>query len=383
MPSDVILVLEYRLGEGGLLRRVEAVCRLTQTRSQLVWAFMLTWVPISLLSVAREFATGQREPLFYHAAMHVRLLVAVPMLLVLDHVFPKVCRHVLELLMQHGFVPPESQPRFECALRAAVRLTDSMLPEVLLALLGATVGVFSLLGHIPVNGFVLHAPLTPAQTWYALVDVPLFQFLLWRSLWRWLVWMRVLVSLSRLKLALVPTHPDRCGGIAFLRLPSVDYCAMLLFAATSVLCTEWGSRIDLGGSLSSFKPLLALFGTLATLVAFGPLLLFSPLLYKARREGLIEVSGMAAEAGRRFHRRWIEGRGCGSRAFGLEVQGLAATVSSYRETVEKMRVVMFDKRDMIKLLVATLLPLVPVMVTRVPKEDWLQLLSLFTGGWVG
>jgi hypothetical protein len=383
MTSEVIQLLEYRLGEGGLLRRVEAACHLTRVRSQIVWAVLVTYVPIALLSLLVEARTGVREPLFYHAAVHVRLLVAVPILLTLDHVFPKICRKVLELLIEQDFIPLDALPRFERTLRTAVRSTDSALPELILALFAATVGIATVMGHVPVIGFTHRTPLSPAQVWYALLDVPLFQFLLWRSLWRWVVWARVLFNLARIPLQLVCTHPDRCGGIAFLRLPSIDYCAMLLFAASSVVCSEWGSYFEFGSSLATFKPLLIVFGAFATLLAFGPLLLFGPLLAHVRRAGLLEVGGVATDESRRFHRRWIEGKDRGGRNFGVEVQGLAAAAQTYRETVEQMRVVMFGKGDMITLLVATLLPSIPVIVMRVPKEDWLHLLSLLTGGFMG
>lgn len=383
MTSNATQRLEYRLGEGGLLRRMEGVCRLTHVRAQIAAAVLVTWLPIVSLSLLVEARSGAREPLFYQPAMHVRLLVALPILLILDHVFPKVCRHALELLTGQSFVPPQTLPRLENALRRAVRATDSPMPEAFLALVSVGVGIATFLGHLPLIGFTHPQPLSPAQVWYALVDLPLFQFLLWRSLWRWMIWIRVLYHLSRLDLRLVPTHPDRCGGIAFLRLPSMDYCALLLFAVASVLCAEWGAYFRVDDSLASFKPLILAFGTLATLIAFGPLLSFGPLLYRARRAGLLEVSTMATAASRRFHQRWIEGGDRSGRSFGFDVQSLAATVQTYRETVEQMRVVMFDKKDLIKLLTATLLPAVPIIVLRVPRENWLQLLSLFTGGFVG
>ena len=116
----------------------------------------------------------------------------------------------------------------------------------------------------------------------------------------------------------------------------MDYCAMLLFAVASVLCAEWGAYFQVGDSLASFKPLIMVFGTLATLIAFGPLLSFGPLLYRARRAGLLEVSTMATAASRRFHERWIEGEDRSGRSFGFDVQSLAATVQTYRETVEQM-----------------------------------------------
>jgi hypothetical protein len=128
MISDVVPLLECRLGEGGLLRRLEAACRLTRLRSQLVFAVLVTWLPMTLLSLLDQASTGVPEPLFYDAAMHVRLLVAVPVLLVLDQLFPKVCRDVMELLTSQGFIAPSQCARFERLLARAVRTTDSMLP---------------------------------------------------------------------------------------------------------------------------------------------------------------------------------------------------------------------------------------------------------------
>lgn len=380
--QTVTVVVECRLGEGGLLRRLEAASHLTRLRSQIVSAILITWLPIAVLSLLEEHASGRREPLFYHASLHVRLLVAIPIFLLLDGVFPVVCRRMLEMLVSQSFIPPSSMPRFERSLRRAVRLTDSTLPEATLALLGIGLGVATLMGILPISGINQRIQQTPAQIWHALIDVPLFQFLLWRSLWRWAVWIRVLADLSRLNLQLVPTHPDRCGGIAFLRFPSMDYCTMLLFAASSVLSAEWGNRFFIGATLQTFKPLLLMFGSVATLLAFGPLLVFAPLLYRVRREGALDLAGVVAHAARTYQRRWLEDGGRQERDLGFEVQSLSAMIQSYRETVSQIRVFIFDRNDLIKLLVAALLPAIPVMMTHVPEEDWRGLLELLTGGWI-
>src|SRR5690606_4354971 len=108
------------------------------------------------------------------------------------------------------------------------------IPEALLVLFALGVGVAALGGHLPIRGLsrgeLARGDLAPDQIWYALTDLPLFQFLLWRSVWRWAIWVGILVGCSRIELDLVPTHPDRCGGIRVLNLPSIGYCAMLLFA---------------------------------------------------------------------------------------------------------------------------------------------------------
>ncbi len=372
---DLNVSSAYRLGDGGLLRRVELACRLTRIRTQLATVLLFTWFPIVLLGLLREYLTGEPERMIYDPAIHVRLLVAIPVFLVLDDLFPTVCGHVITLLKGQDFVPAEQKYRLERVLQSGVRLADSNLPEALLAVACIGFGVSGLLGLIPIGEIDPRNP-TPAQTWYTLTDLPLFQFLLWRSLWRWAIWVRILVGISRLELDLVPTHPDKRGGIRFLRLPSVGYCSMLLFAISSVLCAEWGGRFTLGATIGSFAPLLLAFGTVGILIAFGPLCLFVVPLFRARRYGIAEVGGIATAAGRRFRRQCLDTTLARER---VDVHALAAVEQTFRETVDELRVVLFDKYDLMILLAATLTPLVPVMLLYVPYDDWRMLAGAAIG----
>lgn len=373
-------IQEFRIGEGGLLRRFERAARLTRLSQQIAIALATTWLPVMLLAILNRRLTGRWEPFVYRPAMHVRLLVAMPVLLALDHVFPRVCRTVLGQLVTQSFVPTTAQARFDRLLRVSTRMADSAFPELLMIGLALAIGFGQLLGLVPMSGVARGTPLSPILFWYALVDVPFLQFLLWRALWRWAVWVRVLVGLSRIDLDLVAGHPDRRGGISFLRWPSIGYCSMLLFAISSVLCAEQGSRLAFGASLASFTPLLLVFGTAGTLIAFGPLLLFTPQLMRARRDGLVEYARLGSEYGRGFQRRWIRGRPSAERIGPRSTQPLSDLGAIYRDTVERLRPLIFEKRDLVALLLAILLPLVPVILLRVPAEDWKRLLALLTGG---
>lgn len=363
---------DYRIGEGGLLRRCEAALHLTRLSSQVLALLIITWAPIVAIGLWR----GDPRALVHDPAVHVRLLVAAPVFLIIDQLFPSICRYTLGQLLDQGFVSEAQEPRVDRLLQSAARLADSSLPEVLLAAFGLVLGISALTGVLPVSGLNYRTGLTPDQVWYALTDLPLFQFLLWRSVWRWIIWVRVLCGLARLKLELVPTHPDRTAGIRFLRLPSVGYCAMLLFAISSVLCAEWGSRFTLGATLASFKPLLLVFAAVAVIIAFGPLFLFAPQLWRARRKGLLEVGRVATRSGRLLRtsfgdpERLQESR---------VVQDLASIEQIYRETVKQLTFLLFDRYDLALLLLATLLPVVPVMLMHVPLEDWQEVASLITG----
>jgi hypothetical protein len=51
--------------------------------------------------------------------------------------------------------------------------------------------------------------------WFVYVSLPVYQFMLFRWLFRIFVWSRFLWQVSRLDLHLVPTHPDRADGLGF------------------------------------------------------------------------------------------------------------------------------------------------------------------------
>jgi hypothetical protein len=332
---------------------------------------VVTWVPIMTFGI---FTRGT-EPLFHDAGVHVRLLVVAPVLLFLDLAFPRLCNRSLFQLSTQGFVPDAEQPTLQRTLRSATRMADSSLPEIGIAVLSIGLGVVSISRHTSISTYRMRDVLTAAEVWYALIALPLFEFLLLRSLWRWLIWVRVLVGISRIDFDLDVTHPDRRGGISFLRLPSIGYCEVLLFAIASVLSAEWQGRIELGTTLASYAPMVLVFATVATLVAFGPLLAFAPQLVRARRIGRIEVAGVAVDIGRRFRRCWIRRTEAAADELNADAQGLAAVGAIYRDCVERLRWLLFDRYDLLTLVGAAAAPLVPLMIARVPGEDWMKLLG--------
>src|SRR5262245_65066600 len=99
--------------------------------------------------------------------------------------------------------------------------------------------------------------LSLAGMWYMFVSVPCFQFLLLRWYFRIFIWARFLWQTSRLELALVPTHPDRLGGLGFLANTAFAFTP-LLTAHGAMLAGLIANRIfHVGAELNEFKLLIA------------------------------------------------------------------------------------------------------------------------------
>ena len=82
-----------------------------------------------------------------------------------------------------------------------------------------------------------------AGSWYWTVCLPLFRFLMFRWIWRLLLWWRFLWKVSRLDLHLVPTHPDNATGLGYLEIVHAHFIPLVL--AVSAVISPLSPRISL------------------------------------------------------------------------------------------------------------------------------------------
>ncbi len=146
-----------------------------------------------------------------------------------------------------------------------------------------------------------------AGWWHALVSVPVFQFLLLRWYFRVFIWARFLLQVSRINLRLVPTHPDRVGGLGFLT--NVVYAfTPILLAHGALLAGLIADRIFFDGAkLTQF--IVEIFGGVGVLVflVLFPLMVFAGQLARVKRTGLGEYGGLAQHYVREFDAKWLRG----------------------------------------------------------------------------
>jgi hypothetical protein len=209
---------------------------------------------------------------------------------------------------------------------------------------------------------------TLAGWWTLLVALPLFWFLLGRWLWRFVTWGLMLRDIAGCDLRLVPTHPDRCGGIAFIGQYPKTYL-MFVFALSSVVAAGvLKTVVYAGASLLSFK--FALFGLVAFLViAFVlPLLAFAPVLSALKKQGLSRYGALVSQHHLAFEAKWLGGGVAkpGDEVLGSPDVSSLADLSAAYDLVKAMQVVPVTKASIFPLLLAATVPLAAVALTRAP-----------------
>jgi hypothetical protein len=261
---------------------------------------------------------------------------------------------------------------FEAALASAQRLRNSVVAEVGMIAFVYEVGVLVIWRtqfSVPVPswyGIFADGLFQPslAGWWFGLISLPLFQFILLRWYFRLFVWARFLWHLSRIELKLVPTHPDRCGGLGFLSEVCTAFAPFLLAQGAVLAGTIANQIIYTEAKLPQFKVEIIALVAVIQFAVFGPLLVFIPVLARAKRIGLREYGALAQRTAREFDDKWLRDKA----PEGEVVVGFAM---SY-DIVKAMRTVPFTRQAVFQLAVLTLLPLLPLTLTMISFEELLD-----------
>ena len=375
---------EFSLVHGGplfqlLLRSRLSSDSLTLVARRIAAFVLITWVPLLALAAhdGHLLAGNVAVPFLLDGETDIRFLVVVPLLLLAELVVHRRLMPVVRAFLDRNLIREADDERFDAAVNSAFRLRNSVVAELLLFALVYAVGVLVVWRHtaLTVSTWYGHPSeggfrLTSAGIWYAYVSLPIFQFLLLRWYYRLYIWIRFLWQVSRLELSLVPTHPDLLGGLGFLA-NTVFAFSVLLVAHGAMLAAQIANRIFFAGaSLVDFKEEIFVLLVFLLCLVFGPLLVFSPQLSRAKRRGLLEYGALAERYVRDFDGKWLRGDAQQSEPLmgSADIQSLADMGNSFA-VVRSMRLAPIGRDAVLELAACVLVPLVPLLLTMMPVED--------------
>ena len=337
----------------------------------------VAWLPLLLLtSVASAAASSARLSFFHDVEVHVRFLIALPVLIAAELIVHSRTRTVVGRFVERRIVLPEDLPRFHRAIQSAVKTRNSVTVECAILLFVYTVGLLVWNSRIGLDTATWYAEtgrrrnLTLAGFWYVFVSIPILQFILLRWYMRLFIWFRFLWQVSRINLHIVPTHPDRCGGLAFLGKSAYAF-GPILFAQGAMLAGLVASRVLYRGeNLVSFKLQIGGFVAFFVVAILGPLLMFTPAMARAKRKGLADYGLLAQRYVESFELKWVaRDPNPSEKLLGTsDIQSLADLGNSYA-MVRDMRAVPFGLEDISRLAAATAAPLVPLLLTIFSPEE--------------
>lgn len=342
--------------------------RLNLSRVIAVLVVCIVFLPLAVATAldGTLYGTHVRITLLGDYALTFRMLGALPMLILSAPLADHLLRAAIRQFSRSGFVRADEQGKFQHILDAAKRMRDSWVPEVLILVLAILPVKKS--PHMPELAHLSSwaGPEGGAASWAALwfghVSAPLFRFVAMLWLWRFLLWIWMLWKFSRLQLNLPAPHPDGAGGLAFLGNAQMRF-STLAIAGSLIVC---GSCINhllyTGATFSSLHLLLGGYVVIASLLLLAPLLLMTPSLMQAKRHALGKYGILGHRAIGHFEQRWKRGEPADRSSLidSANPSALADFAAVYA-TVSGMFVVPMTRRNLVGMLVAAALPLVPLV----------------------
>ena len=339
------------------------------------------WLPLLAVALLHPRPdAGAGITFFEDLATHVRFLIVVPLLLLVEVGIGRRTRLTAAHFVHAKLVSPADEGRYATLLRKAGCAFDSAIAEVVIMAL-AIFFVWMATQAFAADDtlFWFEEPtadgsrLTAAGWWYAIGSwLPPFLFLRW--FWRYLVWSWFLYRTSRLDLQLVATHPDYAAGVGFVSFGHTSF-ALLGFTVSCLVAGAMATRIlHEGATLAEYQWPLAVFVGLSILTGLAPLAVFLRPLRIAKERGLLAYGTLASRYVQDFQRKWV-GTPAGEAPLEAsgDVQGLA-DIGGSLDRVFGMRLLPITLKSAVAFAASALLPMVPLLLTVMPLKDLLNIL---------
>lgn len=387
----------FPLGAGGPFYRLRCSLRLInegrQTLGrQVLSGIGLTWVPLLFLCWLQSLlikdgaGLSLNGDLLTHTPTYARFFVSLPLLILSETAVRSRLEKALSHALVSGVVSPKDRQAYVDLLAGALKWQESRAVEIVLLLLAIFEAqvVAELMREMAHGSWTLMgSSLSWAGMWYFGVSKPFLQFLMFRWLFRLLIWWRVLYGVARLDLIIKPAHPDRRGGLAFIGDAVQAFFPLALAFSASVAGAVADYVLSSGTTEVGLKGFIAGGAGFIFLIFTMPLFFFITPMVEAKDEALFNYEGLAQRYCQAFDQKWNN-----PHAGAMNVGELAAPefssitdMNAMVKGVREMTTLPFTREGLVPLFVAILLPFIPVLALAVPLQDIVKgVLHVLIGG---
>ena len=364
----------------GAIRKLHLVDAAGKPRIATIVA--VAWLPIALGGALRYLRGLPLDPLVTDLSVHARFLVALPLLLLSTQLLERQCGGAVATAYAAQLAEPRA---LDGILERAEKMRDSGWVELALALGALTIGQLGQwgIGAGPTglfHGIERHPDWSVMRVSVGTVSFPLWQFLSARWLWRWIIWTYVLVRVSRAPLAATAAHPDHAAGLGCFAWPLAGYLWYVGAFASVFAGASATQMIDHEITVAAVAPVAAILIVAAILVGYAPLLAFTPKLYAAKRSDLAKYTLLGFEYMRDFNAKWL-GASREEKLLGTpDIQSLNDIGAAF-QMVLTTRLTVFAPARLKMVVVAVVLPMLPLLATMIPLKSVMpRLASVMLGG---
>jgi len=312
-------------------------------------------------------------------AAQSRLLFVIPLLIIAEPWMLRQWSQIAAQFVEANLVGKEDIPRFQDAFALFDRRRHYMISQVFIVLT-----IYALaLAMIPYlrnavlppwcSGTQVLGRLSLPGACYLLVSLPFLCYLVFRWLWNLALWSVFLHRVSRMRLLLIPAHPDLMGGLSFLEASLRSYRPFGLALGTIVAGGVANKIVHTKQNIATFKSTAVFVAALVVLICAGPLCTFYRALLDAKKRGTFLYGAFAIALGQQFEVKWL-GANTQADKETLEAPDFSATIDLFSVVgnVRLIKLVPFGVQSIVPLVAVTLVPALPLALAIIPFDVLLE-----------
>jgi len=344
------------------------------------------WLPLFLLTLFDGTAFGSvKRPLIADFVPYARFVIAIPLLLAAEWMVNARTGTVVRYLGNSTLIETRDRAAWETALNKLMCTGDSRVAGWVIVVLawGVSVAGISEHGHLNTVSSSWYRSslgnLSVAGWYYALVSLPFYFLLIYRWFWRATIWVLFLRRVAAIPLRIQPTHPDLCGGLGVLWRGQVAFFGVALGLGTAVAGNLANDIVYQGSTFSAEQISIAAFIALATILIFLPLLLFTPMMTRAKEHAIPRYAALGDDLSDQFREKWIEQSEADARLIDSADASAVADYGAAYDTVSQMNVIPIRRQGVIAGALMLCIPFVPLLLLEMPlAEIFKKLISVLT-----
>lgn len=350
------------------------------TKRKLVFFSLFAWLPLLILSVIFSVAYNPalKVSLLTDFVVWARFFIALPVIILAENVIKFHVSRGLARFYKTGIISDNNVADFESILSKIYRIRESKIPELIILLIAlfSTIVFWRLYDQGNLTStwiFTEDGVLTIPGYWYYIISAPIFQFFLYRMVWKFFLWVYFLFRLSRMELNLVATNPDLSGGLQFVGATNL-YFGIIGFAQCCIVSAQIAEWVTLGRyQLSDHYSTIAINVLVDSFILMLPIMVFVPKLYRLRLQGRMDYSLVAMGYVRAFEEKWVKGINPENEKIlgSSDVQSLADLYNSYA-IVDQIRTIPIKPRMLLNLVIIIALPYAPLAFFVIPADEILK-----------
>jgi hypothetical protein len=382
---------QYSLVSGGLIYSLERKMDIIQRgepgllKRAMIFA-TITWLPLAILTLIDGTFAGENVTLTFieDFPVHVRFLLVLPFLIIIE----KMVDHAFDDYMNstRRLIAAKDEVEFTNIGKAIDKMSNSWTPEIVfLAIIFGTFFLQLDILDLSISRWSIESAdgsLDYPGIFYLFVSIPLYQFLIARWAWRWVVWAYSVFKISRLNLRIEASHADQMAGLEYMGLVPMTFCFLSL-AFSAIFSAVIGEDIIYdGATLQEYWYPILFFVILVPVMLHLPLLAMIPNLLKAKTRAMNKFSSLIQYHNNLYREKWMEGQLPKNEHLlgSLDNSSMADINGSYQQAVKEMSIIPINRKSLIWMILMLMIPFLPLLFTMYSLKDLVDKLLKVVGG---